>query len=124
MNKIIPVLLALTAFALIHPVPAQAQGVPGHENNCTVVNVSASSIAVQVVCASGTVNYGFLTGALQLGNPATSCPTIDFDTLKLLFATALTARATGLVLTVWYSDQCIPGTLDIHAIQALEMKGN
>ena len=124
MNKIITVLLVLTAIALIHPVPAQAQGVAGHENNCTVVNVSATSTAVQVVCASGTVNYGFVTGTLQLGNPATSCPTIDFETMKLLFATALTARATGLVMTVWYNDQCIPGTLDIHAIQGLELKGN
>lgn len=124
MNKFIPVSLAMTAIALIRPVPAQAQGVPGHENNCTVINVSASSTSVQVVCASGTVNYGFVTGTSQLGNPATSCPTIDFDTMKLLFATALTARATGLVLTVWYNDQCLPGTLDIHAITGLELKGN
>jgi hypothetical protein len=123
-NKIIAVSLALTAIALIHPVPAQAQGVAGHENNCTVVNVSASSTELHVICASGTINYGFVTGALQLGNPATSCPTIDLDTLKLFSAIALTARVSGLVLTVWYNNQCIPGTLDIHAITGLEMKGN
>jgi hypothetical protein len=123
-NKIIPISLALTAIALIHPVPAQAQGVPGHENNCTVVNMSATSTSLEVICASGTINYGFVTGASQLGNPATSCPTIDLDTLKLLSAIALTARVSGLVLTVWYNDQCLPGTLDIHAITGLEMKGN
>jgi hypothetical protein len=122
-NKIIPVLLALTAVALMHPVSAQAAGVAGHENNCTVVTMSADSIELEVICASGTVNYAFVTGASQLGNPAT-CPTIDFETLKLLSAIALTAKATGLVLTVWYTNQCLPGTLDVHAIVGLEIKGN
>jgi hypothetical protein len=123
-KKLIPVLLALTAVALIPPVPVQAVGVDGHENNCTVINMSASSIALQVVCASGSVNYAFVTNTPQLGNPANVCPTIDFDTLKLLSAVALTARATGLVLTVWYTNQCLAGTIDIHAITGLEMKGN
>jgi hypothetical protein len=122
-NKIIPVLLALTAIALTHPVPARAAGVDGHENNCTVVTMSADSIELEVICASGTVNYAFVTGASQLGHPAT-CPTIDLETLKLLYGIALTARATGLVLTVWYSNQCLPGTLDVHAITGLELKGN
>ena len=124
MNKIITILLVLTAIALLQPVPAQAQGTAGHENNCTVVNVSASSIALQVVCASGTVNYAFVTGASQLGNPSTSCPSIDFETLKLFASVALAARVSGLVLTVWYNNQCLPGTLDVHAITGLEMKGN
>jgi hypothetical protein len=123
-NKIIPVSLVLTAIALIHPVQARAQGSPGHENNCTVVNVSASSIALQVICASGSINYAFVTGASQLGNPATSCPSIDLESLKLLAGIALAARVSGLVLTVWYNNQCLPGTLDIHAITGLEMKGN
>jgi len=123
MSKIIPLSLALTAIALIQPIPAQAAGVEGHENSCTVVNMSADSTSLQVVCASGTVNYAFVTGASQLGHPAT-CPTVDLDTLKLLSAIALTARATGLVLTIWYTNQCYSGTLDIHAISGLEMKGN
>jgi hypothetical protein len=122
-NKIIALALALTPIAIIHPIPAQAQGTAGHENSCTVVNVGSDVGGMHLICASGSINYAFLTGASQLGNPAT-CPSVDIDTLKMIESIALTARVSGLVLTIWYTNTCLPGTLDIHAITGLEMKGN
>jgi hypothetical protein len=122
-NKIIALSMLLTASVLIDSAPVQAQGTAGHENSCTVVNVGYDAGAMHLICSSGSINYAFLTGTTQLGNPAT-CPSVDSDTLKMLDSIALAARVSGLVLTVWYSNQCIPGTLDIHAITGLEMKGN
>ena len=122
MNKIIALSLLLTALALMHPVPAHAA--TGHENSCTVVNVGYDVGEMHLICSSGSINYAFLTGANNpILGPGT-CPTVDLDSLKTFEAIALTARVSGLVLTVWYTNGCISGTLDIHAITALEMKGN
>jgi hypothetical protein len=110
--------LLLATFSSTHPTPAHAAD--GHENSCLVTNVGVDLGDVHVICASGSVNYAFLTGGTGTG----SCPTVDVDTLKMMEGVALTARATGLVLTVWYTDSCQSAGSIIRAITSLELKGN
>lgn len=110
--------LLLTTFSSIHPTPVHA--VEGHENNCVVTNVGVDVGDVHVICASGSVNYAFLTGNTNAG----SCPTVDTDTMKLMESVALAARITGLVMTVWYVDTCQSSGSIIRAITSLELKGN
>jgi hypothetical protein len=123
-NKIIALSMLLTTIACMGPAPAQAQATTGHENGCVVTNVGYDVGQMHVICASGSINYAFLTGAGQLGNATATCPAVDSDTLKMFDSIALAARVTGLVVTVWYTHNCVPGTLDIHAITGLEMQGN
>ena len=124
MNKIMALSMLLTAIALIGPAPVRAQATTGHENGCVVTNAGYDIGELHIICASGSINYAFVTGANQLGNTGAPCPAVDSDTLKMFDAMALTARVSGLVVTVWYTHNCIPGTLDIHVITGLEMQGN
>jgi hypothetical protein len=110
--------LLLTASAVTHSGPAHAAA--GHENDCLVTNVGVEIGDVHVICASGSINYAFLTGAANTG----TCPTVDIDTLKMLESVALTARASGLVMTIWYTDSCVSAGSTLRAISTLELKGN
>jgi hypothetical protein len=121
-NKIIVPSLLLTAIVLMHPAPAPAAS--GNESNCSVINVGYGVGAMDLICSSGSINYAFLTGANNLILGPGTCPTLDLDTLKMLVGIALTARASGLFVNVWYTDSCISGAPNIRAITGLEMKGN
>jgi hypothetical protein len=122
-NRIIALTLLLTAvIALTHPAPAHAAN--GHENSCTVTNVGFDLDEMHLICASGSINYAFVAGATNVSVSPGTCPTIDIDTLKAMTSIALTARVSGLVLTVWYTDSCVGGTIPIRAITSLELTGN
>ena len=122
MNKIMALSLLLTATAVMHQ--ARAQSTTGHENNCSVTNVGSSAASMHVICASGSINYLFLTGVPSPELSPGTCPTVDIDTFKMLESMALAARVSGLFLTIWYTHGCTGGTLDIHAITGFEMQGN
>lgn len=122
MNKIMALSLLLTATAVMDQ--AGAQSTTGHEDNCSVTNVGSDPGSMHLICGSGSINYAFLTGGpAGSGSPGT-CPTVDIDTFKMFESTALTARASGLFVTVWYTHGCTGGTIDIHAITSLELTGN
>jgi len=118
MNKIVGLLLTAACFAF-HPGAARA--VDGHENLCSVVNVGYGPGVMTVICASGSVNMAVLTGNSTAG----TCPTVDMDSLKILTSQALAARASGLVLTIWWRDACgLNGGQTARAITGIEVKGN
>jgi hypothetical protein len=122
-NRIIALTLLLTAaLILAHPAPARAAS--GNENNCSVTNVGYDVGEMHLICGSGSINYAFLTGSNNSVLSPGTCPTLDVDTLKMMTSIALTARASGLFLTVYYTDSCISGAATIRAIIGLEMKGN
>ena len=119
MKSIITWTFLLAAFLAFHPAPARAAD--GHENSCSVINVGYSAGVMTIVCASGSVNMAVLAGNSIAG----TCPTLDIDTVKAMTAQALTARASGLVLTIWYTDACgLDGSAIFRAITGVEVKGN
>ena len=115
MNKIAALILSLIALSMASPEPARAA--TGHEANCTVTNINWSPGQVNLVCASGTVYVAFLTGNTGAG----TCPTTDIDTLKTYESLGIAARASGLVVSVWYNTSCGIGN---GAIASLELTGN
>ena len=91
----------------------------GHENNCTIANVSFGVGSFFVVCTSGTVNAGFLPGSAYM--PSDCSTTTNMDSIKIWLAIALAARQSQQVVTVWYSDTCASGTERI--ISSIELNG-
>jgi hypothetical protein len=120
-NKIMALSLLLTATSVMQQ--AGAQSTTGHENNCLVTNVGSGEGTMHVICASGSINYAFLTGGPNDMSPGT-CPTVGLDNFRMLNSMALAARVSGLWLTIWYTHGCTGGTLDIHAITGFEMQNN
>jgi len=112
--------LTMLVAALFAFHPGAAHAVDGHENSCTVVNVNYSPGVMTVICASGSINMSLLTGSTGAG----TCPTVDMDTMKIWTGLALSARVTGLFLTIWYTDSCAGGSATYRAITGIEVKGN
>jgi len=117
MNKIAALMLSLIALSMVSPEPVQAA--TGHEVNCTVTNINWSPPgAINLVCASGTVYVAFLNG-----NGPGTCATVDIDTLKAYESLGITARVSGLFVTVWYDNTC--GSAAVNGvITSLELTGN
>ena len=116
------VMMALLAAACVIRVP-QVHAADGHENACSVVNVGwhPGTGPLTIICGSGSVNLAFLAGANSYQG---TCPTMTLDDIKMLQSIALTARLSGLFLTVWYTDSCATGSTTYRAITAIELKGN
>lgn len=117
MSKIVGLLLLTACFAF-HPGASRAAD--GHENLCSVVNVGYNPGVMTVICASGSINMAVLAGSSSAG----TCPTVNMDDLKILTSQALAARASGLVLTIWWTDSCFQGSQTYRAITGIEVKGN
>jgi hypothetical protein len=114
------VMLTLLAAVCVIRVP-QVRAAAGHENACSVVNVNYSPGGeMTIICASGSINFAFATGAKDAG----TCPTMSLDDLKLMQSIALAARVSGLVLSVWYTDNCAVGSTTFRAINGIELTGN
>jgi hypothetical protein len=112
---------ALLLAALLAYRPETAHAADGHENNCSVVNVGYYTGVLTIICASGSINMVLLTGNSNAG----TCPTAPMDTIKIMTSQALAARVSGLVLTLWYTDNCgAYGSATIRSITSLEVKGN
>ena len=123
MNRILALTLLLTA-AITLTLPAPVHAANGSESNCTVTNVGFDLDQMHLICASGSINYVFVTGVTNASVAPGTCPTVDMDTLKAMTSIALAARLTGLFVTIWYTDSCVGGTIPIRAITSLELKGN
>ena len=120
MSKIAALTLLIAASFAFHPGTAHAAD--GHENSCSVINVGFYPGVLTIICgATGSTNFGFLNGNTSAG----TCPTIDMDTLKIWTSQALAARASGLFLTIWYTDSCgALGNATYRSITSIEVKGN
>jgi hypothetical protein len=112
--------LALLFIAVLILQPGRAQAADGHENNCTAINVNYGGGIMTIVCSSGSINMAILNGNSQAG----TCPTVDIETMKILTSLALSARVSGLVMTLWWTDACANGSQTIRALNSIEVKGN
>jgi hypothetical protein len=106
MTRLRAIVFSVMLLAVGYAAPAAAAS--GHENGCTVSNVSfgvgPQGSRLYVMCTSGTFYYMYLNGSTNAPNGTAGCATASIDALKLWQSEAIAAKLSGKTIQIWWTD--------------------